>query len=828
MSLREFEASHSSPRTAGRQSSRTRHARSLDHTDHGERTDDERRRRRREEERRARRHAEQREAHTSRRVEHQSSLRSLLSTSDGENLEEEILRQIVEEGWLDGIDLNTLDPQQEEELSERIAEAYRRRHRHRFLRRHNETVEPSREHGHRRTRSETVSRRGAASRSRESSRHPPVSRPHLLEQTLSPPSSPGHRRRASDQGTAARRRTSPAPVSQGSTSEVVLRPAARSSTDITSQRPPSSHAGRSRLRGSSVSASRRPTEPEGRISETWIAGGRERDTQHQRTRSQTVSAGTSSSSSVRQGALQNSTPTRSENAASVAGGRERDSQHQMTSRPIVSSPTSSPSIRQGAFQSFTPTRSDHAASGLTPPSCVPPENGDSNAHSRPSSSRSDVPRESPTLYPEPSISCDRCNRPDIQYDLYKNCPRCNVNLCLRCYRTGRGCLHWFGFGPSALLNFQRKISALPSLPREPPHVLRSCRYRKPAETARRTVDDEGKQTTSDNPASRLQEGVFCDICHTLANDCFWKCSQCNDGEWGFCNRCVNQGRCCTHPLLPVRRVSPSRRNSRPPTAADTSNTSTTPTSLTPPPIPLEHDAYNVLSFTTKCDVCTHPITPSTTRFHCPQCNDGDYDICPNCYLKLVAAGKISKENGHNGWRRCLKGHRMIVVGFEDHEDGQRRVVVRDLVGGHALKDEHVLRGSHRSDSPGSGTGSGPASPELGSGYWSWKEAHGQEGRKKASRVRNYYNYYKSDPSSPSSPTTTPTARRFPPDGGVGLVVQALWSYYPDDDVTDELLFPRGAEITEAENVNDDWFWGCYAGATGLFPGGHGRVVREVM
>jgi hypothetical protein len=42
---------------------------------------------------------------------------------------EEILRLIEEEGLLDGIDLENLHPDQEDELSERIAAAYRERHR---------------------------------------------------------------------------------------------------------------------------------------------------------------------------------------------------------------------------------------------------------------------------------------------------------------------------------------------------------------------------------------------------------------------------------------------------------------------------------------------------------------------------------------------------------------------------------------------------------------------------------------------------------------------------------------------------------------------------
>ncbi|KAL8998643.1 MAG: hypothetical protein Q9169_002303 [Polycauliona sp. 2 TL-2023] len=63
---------------------------------------------------------------------HQSSLRSLMSNSeiDSSEMEEEILR-LVDEGWLDGIDLHNLDTSQVDELSERIADAYTRRHGHR-------------------------------------------------------------------------------------------------------------------------------------------------------------------------------------------------------------------------------------------------------------------------------------------------------------------------------------------------------------------------------------------------------------------------------------------------------------------------------------------------------------------------------------------------------------------------------------------------------------------------------------------------------------------------------------------------------------------------
>lgn len=101
---------------------------------------------------------------------------------------------------------------------------------------------------------------------------------------------------------------------------------------------------------------------------------------------------------------------------------------------------------------------------------------------------------------------------------------------------------------------------------------------------------------------------------------------------------------------------------------------------------------------------------------------------------------------------------MVIVGFEDANGSQRRIVVRDLVGGHALKHE--------------------------------EEQH--------------------------SPRML-QQQRYPPDGGFGLRLLARWGYWPEDADEDELAFPRGAEIREAQDVNGDWFWGVYKGEKGLFP-----------
>lgn len=760
---------------------RTTHSSRTRESGHTERHAEDGRSRRRREERSIRPDDQDR----SRRIEHQSSLRSLLSlSSDVETMEEEILRQILEDGLLDHIDLHNLGPGQEEELTERIAEAYRQRHMQQSRTGQRQDQDPRQEPDapSRTHRSESTHRTTdpTPATREQSNRRPPASRPHLLNAAPTRPSISGHQRRNSEQG-SGRRRTSPLRTNQASMSDDAIRPAARSSSDITADRTHMSQTGRLRSESSSARP-RRATE-----------SGRE-------------TSGTR-----------------------TAGGRDRSSSRQ-TSQSVTGSPTASTTPSAPAHHS---TSIEHNPPLMSPPP-VPIR---SDRRTRPSSSRSNAPAAVSPQYVEPSISCDSCGKTGIQYDLHKRCPKCkdgNFHLCIRCYRLGHGCHQWSGFSTSAQINFQRMVSSSTQRPvqlNESAHIMAWFKYERPSETTPNTMVGE-RQMTSDNPAGRLQSGLFCDTCQSTANDCFWKCSKCNDGDWGFCNFCVNRGRCCTHPLLPIRRITESSPSSA---SSPTTNTSTPQESSVASSSPPEIENFKILSFSTRCDICTYPIPASNTRHHCLECHDGDYDVCTNCYLKMVAMGKISKENGHNGWRRCPAGHRMITVGFEDREEGQHRVIVRDLVGGRALKDEHLVQSQSPATSAVGGT---LASPESGIGDWCWKE--GAERRKKTSRLRagalaniSGGHVSASDLSNPSGTATgapiqsTLSSRRFPPDGGVGLIVQAIWSWYPEEEVEDELVFPRGADITEAENINDDWFWGCYAGRTGLFPGAHVRLVREV-
>ena len=686
-----------------------------------------------------------------RQIEHQSSLRSLISPSDVDSseMEEEILRQIEDEGLLEGIDLNTIDVSQENALSERIAEAYRRRHgqRPRSQDGHSEELRDDRAHTIPSVEEQPSRRHHARTSSGTDhvthSSHPPLSRPHLLEAY---PVGHSHRHRtSSDSG----RQTSPILTSPQS-----QRQAARSATDLSAH--PQSSYNREKRPSDLSSRGRRTTDPH----PSHSSGG----------------------------------TLRNEDELVRVSQRRHDTSmtasHNIISSQYTNSLNSASSHVPDNSRQYVPSALD------LPAAEVPRPLFSSQAHHT----------QQPKLFSEPSIDCERCGKKNIQYELHENCSICkngNYNLCHRCYRLGLGCLHWFGFGYSARQRFQQNGSAQSELP----HNLVGHQYLRPKpESISVPTDDESKQMTTDDPAKRLQSGAFCSNCSAFANNCFWKCDYCNEGTWGFCNKCVNQGQCCTHPLLPVAHTSSIKSED-----ATTRNKEHVEASFAPITSPrmwqgfpssdlAASGQYRPLSFSTNCDICKYPVQPSQTRFHCYQCNDGDYDICTTCYAKLISKNLISRENGDKGWRRCSRGHRMVLVGFEDSTAGQRRVVVKDMVGGHALKDDV-------GDSAG-------ANPE-----WSWRDGQGKQTRTVSKQVSGSHET--------SNALTAPLLQKYPPDGGVGMRVLAVWSYWPQEGVSDELAFPKGAEIREVEDINGDWFWGCYAGAKGLFPGNYVRILNVV-
>jgi hypothetical protein len=248
-----------------------------------------------------------------------------------------------------------------------------------------------------------------------------------------------------------------------------------------------------------------------------------------------------------------------------------------------------------------------------------------------------------------------------------------------------------------------------------------------------------------------------------------------------------------------------------------------PPASSPPHSPPGPRRHGLVPFpiSTSCDICTYPISPINTRYHCPRCNGGDYDMHAECYVSLVKSGRIAPHDGHQGWRRCLRGHRMVFLGFEDRDDGQKRIVVWDLVGGVALREEEGVEAADGGAPDGpdavpaatAGAESGapsesPASAQTDKQVWTWRDDDGT--------VRNAR--------FPDEHHRGMAGRSFPPNGGVGRRVVAGWSYYPLEHVTDELMFPKGAEIKEVRDINGAWYWGVYAGSSGLFPGNYGYVV----
>lgn len=708
-----------------------------------------------------------------RHIEHQSSLRSLISSTDAGDIDmerevEEFARQIQEEGLLDGLDLDNIDLTNNDELSRKITEAYRRRLRDRERRRQEER-----------------------DRSRASSRHSysgqAESRSALGGSSL-PTRPTDHHSRTPSATSQSDERSRPPPASSSS------------HLDVHEQRRRRRTGSQSRDRSATVPVA--PTQPDVRIgirSQTDLEARSNSLTASTRrpimsdARSQSTSDVPSNSPAIVDSPQTVALPFSARaNVLGIPHPEERtraaSETNNMSTRPrpkdiVIQEPDAQPGRSTQASRSTTPP----AASAMAPYKPRTP------------------------LFEEPSIACSRCGRPDIQYELHYNCGDCHNghwNMCLDCYRLGKGCLHWFGFGYGGFNKWERQRRFEPSLPE--PHKLMASRFVRPSGVVA-SPTEAGTSWTTEDPYERLQSGTFCAVCLSWAIDCYWRCDVCNEGDWGFCNDCVNQGRSCTHALLPLAHQHAVQQTASPPPSPLSPAHPTSATMM----VGLNARSigpFKVLTFITTCDICRSPIAPTQSRFHCfscvssivPSSQPGDYDICEGCYSGLVSDGTISLENGREGWRRCLQGHRMVIVGFQDGKGGQKRHVLRDLVGGRRLQIEEAADGEESN-----------ADADRGVQRWSWYE--GDNRRERLVSI---------DVSETVTTLNIGNGRAFPPDGGYGWRALARWAWYPAADSTDELLFPKGAEISEIEDANGEWYHGVYMGQKGLFPAPYVRVLER--
>ena len=838
----------------------------------GRRRDDELRRRNVE--------AAERDRSAARQIEHQSSLRSLISSSDVDTaeVEEEILRQIREEGLLDGIDLENIDAAEETRISERIAEAFRRRQEERNLflpERSAATMARTRERSasNREERRPVLSTRTGGT---GTTQYPPRSgerRQHSRslsarsanedyhrnprQQFLEPHSSDEARvetRRRRDTSRHSSRRSATSPSPSSSPAVRAIGHAQRSNTDIADRerrmvadttpiRPvegrttsdPQTHQTSNSMADVVEEANRRRRGPPPVLPPRELpVRERERAREREQAPTRVVAELDVASSPVEldtpprrdhvRAQSQTSTPVQATTAvpapiaANVPLPVELDSQQ---TQPGLAPAPLTPSRPTQSHDRGASTASTALERALT-----------LSATSRPTSSSSAASNATRNLprYPEPSISCNRCQKQHIEYNLHYSCSICangTWNLCLSCYRAGKGCLHWFGFGYSAFTKFSALKSSGQLPPNSnPPHMLYAERYGEPV---RIPGGAEGRRTlTTEDPEKRLQTGAFCAGCQAWANECYWRCDTCNEGDWGFCNSCVNQGWCCTHPLLPLLYVPKDAKHDGslhvvnpdpgnvPPRSPVYAHPPPAHASLLTGPNAVAFGSFKPLSFNVLCDICRSLVPPSAERFHCYKCTSaapgsekGDYDICMPCYHSLISSRRISPENGPQGWRRCPQGHRIVVLRFEDLKGGQRRVVVRDLMGGWTLSQEPLQGGPAVTIST--------LHPRTEHEKWAW--ANGLKCRLVTKDVGAVAAQVSTVPGMVLQGFTS----EFPPEGGSGIKAVALWSWWPAEESNDELAFPKGSEIREVVDVNGDWFFGAYMGTKGLFPAPYVRV-----
>lgn len=174
---------------------------------------------------------------------------------------------------------------------------------------------------------------------------------------------------------------------------------------------------------------------------------------------------------------------------------------------------------------------------------------------------------------------------------------------------------------------------------------------------------------------------------------------------------------------------------------------------------------------------------------------------------------------------------MVVLKFIIDERGaERRIIVKDYVGGRRLQFEPFSEGPGMQvcwwwryfQQPPVPSTSVPA-PQTSSENEGGKGG----GRWLKKRMERLVSLNVANAAIIPAGTELRWTDEFPADGGEGARGFAGWSWYPaGSNAEDELMFPKGAEIVEIEDVNGDWYHGFYAGQVGLLPGPYVKFGRD--
>ncbi|KAK6361443.1 hypothetical protein TWF730_005171 [Orbilia blumenaviensis] len=181
----------------------------------------------------------------------------------------------------------------------------------------------------------------------------------------------------------------------------------------------------------------------------------------------------------------------------------------------------------------------------------------------------------------PQVNCDTCQKAHIQSTVHYHCGICwddNFDICQQCFLSGKRC--------------------------QGQHEMITRKW--------------------NSEKASMEKGIFCDManCRKLCNEIFWSCSSCpsGTGRSQYCPECVNSATSCNHDLIAYSASARTLRQFGLGTFSYRHGLQNPQELVHPAPV----------SVTTRCDLCSETIAPSTTYFHCRSCHNADWDCHTAC------------------------------------------------------------------------------------------------------------------------------------------------------------------------------------------------------